>query len=214
RADRPRGAGGPRGPRHDRVPAGQRHRRGRRPGRGVPPPAPGGGGGGGGHPRGPPPPQRRRAPRAPGRRPSRPRPPPPNLAALPPEAGAPVSSMLIARPFARPVTIDETTLHYLPAPAWDRMLKLPPAERVALLRDPAARAELRDSVEHYNRDPAKGTTVPPPLWDAVFVDEVAKPEHEKLQARSIREIADDQGVAPAAALLDLALDEDLAPRFR
>jgi N-acyl-D-amino-acid deacylase len=130
------------------------------------------------------------------------------------EAGAPVFSMLIARPFDRPVTIDETNLHYLAVPAWDRMLKLPHAERVALLRDPAARAELRDAVEHYNRDPAKGTTVPPPLWDAVFVDEVAKPEHDKLQGRSIREIADEQGVAPADAMLDLALDEDLATRFR
>jgi N-acyl-D-amino-acid deacylase len=130
------------------------------------------------------------------------------------EAGAPVFSMLIARPFDRPVTIDETNLHYLAVPAWDGMLKLPHAERVALLRDPVARAELRDAVEHYNRDPAKGTTVPPPLWDAVFVDEVAKPEHEKLQARSIREIADEKGVAPADAMLDLALAEDLVTRFR
>jgi N-acyl-D-amino-acid deacylase len=130
------------------------------------------------------------------------------------EAGAPVFSMLIARPFDRPVTIDETNLHYLAVPAWDRMLKLPHAERVALLGDPRSRAELRDAVENYNRDPAKGTTVPPPLWNAVFVDEVAKPEHEKLQARSIREIAEEQGVAPADAMLDLALAEGLATRFR
>ena len=122
--------------------------------------------------------------------------------------------MLIARPFDRPVTIDETNLHYLAVPAWDRMLKLPHTERVALLGDPTARAELREAVEHYNRDPAKGTTVPPPLWDAVFVDEVVKPEHEKLQARSVREIADERGVTPADAMLDLALAEDLATRFR
>ena len=130
------------------------------------------------------------------------------------EGGAPVFSMLIARPFDRPLTIDETNLHYLAVPAWDRMLKLPHPDRVALLRDPAARAELRDAVENYNRDPAKGTTVPPPLWDAVFVDEVAKPEHEKLQARSIYEISDELGVARADAMLDLALDENLATRFR
>ena len=129
-------------------------------------------------------------------------------------AGAPVYSMLIARPFDRPVVIDETNHHYLAVPSWEHMLKLPHAERVALLRDPAARAQLRDAVEHYNRDPSKGTTVPPPLWDAVFVDEIVKPEHEKLQSRSIREIADERGVAPADAMLDLALDEDLATRFR
>ncbi len=128
--------------------------------------------------------------------------------------GAPVYSMLIARPFDRPVVLDETNFHYMAVPAWDRMLKLSHDERVALLRDPAARAELREAVEHYNRDPSKGTTVPPPLWDAVFVDEVVKREHQKLQARSIGDIAHELGVAPADAMLDLALDEDLATRFR
>ena len=129
-------------------------------------------------------------------------------------AGAPVYSMLIARPFDRPVVVDETNHHYLAVPSWERMLKLPHDERVALLRDPAARAELREAVVHSNRDASKGTTVPPPLWDAVFVDEIVKPEHQPLQGRSIREIAEEGGVAPADALLDLALDEDLATRFR
>ena len=72
------------------------------------------------------------------------------------EAGAPVYSMLIARPFDRPVVIDETNFHYLAVPSWDRMLKLPYAERVAMLRDPAARAEMREAVENYNRDPGEG----------------------------------------------------------
>ncbi|MGH8986737.1 MAG: N-acyl-D-amino-acid deacylase family protein [Acidimicrobiia bacterium] len=129
-------------------------------------------------------------------------------------AGAPVFSMLIARPFDRPVVLDESNFHYLAVPAWDRMLKRTHAERLAQLRDPAARDELRHAVEDYNRDPSKGTTVPPPLWDAVLVDEVALPEHEKYQSRSIRDIADERGVAPADALLDLALAEDLATRFR
>ena len=129
-------------------------------------------------------------------------------------AGAPVFSMLIARPFDRPVVIDETNLHYLAVPSWDRMLKLPFAERVKLLNDPAARDELRTAVENYNRDPAKGTTVPPPLWSVVYVDEVVKPENQHLQSRSIKDIADEYGKAPADALLDLALSEDLGTRFR
>jgi len=94
------------------------------------------------------------------------------------------------------------------------MLKLPHAERVGVLNDPRARAELRDAVEHYNRDPALGTTVPPPLWDAVFVDRVVAPEHEKYQGRSIPDIAHERGVAPADAMLDLALAEDLHTAFR
>jgi N-acyl-D-aspartate/D-glutamate deacylase len=130
------------------------------------------------------------------------------------ESGAPVFSMLIARPFDRPVVFDETNFHYMSVASWDSMLKLPHSERVARLRDPEARAEMRDAVEHYNRDPAKGTTNPPPLWSAVYVDEVAKPEHQKFQSRSIADVAEELGVAPADAMLDLALDEDLQTRFR
>jgi len=126
-------------------------------------------------------------------------------------AGAPVYSMLIARPFDRPITIDETNFHYLAVPSWDEMLKLPKEPRLARLRDPEARATLRDAVERYNRDPSKGTTVPPPLWDAVFVDETTRGD---VQGRSIRELADERGVAPADVMLDLALDEDLETRFR
>ena len=38
------------------------------------------------------------------------------------------------------------------------------------------------------------------------------PEHEKLQGRSVADVADELGVAPADAMLDLALAEDLATR--
>jgi N-acyl-D-aspartate/D-glutamate deacylase len=129
-------------------------------------------------------------------------------------AGAPVYSMLISRPFDRPVVVGPDNMHYMSVFSWDRMLKLPHDERVALLRDPAGRAELRDAVENYNRDPARGTTNPPPLWTTVYVDRVAKPENEGLQSRSIADIAAERGVAPADAMLDLALDEDLATGFR
>jgi N-acyl-D-amino-acid deacylase len=129
-------------------------------------------------------------------------------------AGAPVYSMLITRPFDRPVVMGPENHHYLSVPSWEHMLKLPHEERVALLRDSRSRDELRHAVENYNRDPAKGTTVPPPLWSNVFVDRVALAEHEKLQSRSIVDIAEEQGVAPADAMLDLALAEDLCTEFR
>ena len=47
----------------------------------------------------------------------------------------------------------------------------------------------------------------------MFVDRVTKPEHESLQGRSVGEIARDRGVAPADAMLDLALAEDLDTEF-
>ena len=74
----------------------------------------------------------------------------------------------------RPLRIDEMCFHFLAVPSWNRMLQLPHDERVALLSDPAARDELRHAVENYNRDPALGTTTPPPMWTTVTVDHVAR----------------------------------------
>jgi N-acyl-D-amino-acid deacylase len=129
-------------------------------------------------------------------------------------AGAPVYSILIARPPDRPLRIDENCFHYLSVPSWNEMLALPHDLRLALLRDPAARTELRGAVENYNRDASKGTTTPPPLWTTVIVDHVVRPEHEKLVGRTIADLAAEQGAAPADVMLDLAVAEDLATEFR
>lgn len=128
--------------------------------------------------------------------------------------GGPVFSLLITRPFDRSLVIGPANLHYRAVPSWMHMLGLPEAERAVLLRDPKAREELRRGVENYNRDPAKGTTVPPPLWTTVFIDRVANPAHKALEARSIQELADEQGKAPADVILDLALAEDFKTEFR
>jgi N-acyl-D-aspartate/D-glutamate deacylase len=128
--------------------------------------------------------------------------------------GGPVFSLLITRPFDRSLVIGPANMHYRAVPSWMRMLNLADDERAALLRDPAARDELRHAVENYNRDPTKGTTVPPPLWPTVFVDKVFKPEHQALQGRAIAEIAAEQGKAPADLILDLALAEDFRTEFR
>jgi N-acyl-D-aspartate/D-glutamate deacylase len=128
--------------------------------------------------------------------------------------GGPVFSLLITRPFDRSVVIGPANLHYRAVPSWMRMLNLPEAERAALLRDADAREELRFAVENYNRDPAKGTTVPPPIWPTVFVDRVADPKHKNMEGASIQELADAQGKAPADVMLDLALAEDFKTEFR
>ena len=94
------------------------------------------------------------------------------------------------------------------------MLALPHDERVARLRDPAARDELRHAVENYNRDPAQGTTTPPPLWNTVYVQSVAQPHHDRHVGRSIADLAAEHDVAPADFMLGLALGEDFATEFR
>lgn len=128
--------------------------------------------------------------------------------------GTPVYSLLIARPFDRPLAIGPENHHYLAVPSWAEMLALPRDERLARLNDPAHRATLRDAVENYNRDPDLGSTTPPPLWSTVIVESVRDDEHADLVGRSVAAIAEEQGTPPADTLLDLALAEDLETGFR
>jgi N-acyl-D-amino-acid deacylase len=83
-----------------------------------------------------------------------------------------------------------------------------------LLAEPGRRHEMRHAVEHPNTDGSKGSTLPPPRWKVVEVDEVVKPENEKFVRRTIADIADELGVEPADAFFDLAIDEGLETTFR
>ncbi|MEQ8840299.1 MAG: amidohydrolase family protein [Acidimicrobiales bacterium] len=128
--------------------------------------------------------------------------------------GTPVYSILIARPPERPVTIGPENHHYLAVPSWVEMLALDHDARAERLADPDARAVLRDAVENYNRDPALGTTTPPPLWHTVHVQHVADVANQSLVGRTVADIATERGEAPADVVLDLALAEDFATEFR
>jgi len=82
------------------------------------------------------------------------------------------------------------------------------------LAEPLRRDEMRHAVDHPNTDGSKGSTLPPPRWKVVEVDEVVKPANEKFVKRTIADIADELGVEPADAFLDLAIDEGLQTTFR
>jgi N-acyl-D-amino-acid deacylase len=128
--------------------------------------------------------------------------------------GAAIFSLLRNHPFDRPIDLGEGSPLYAGVPAWHAFMSLPRAEKLVVLRDPDYRARLRHAVESPNRDPDQGSTLPPPRWEVVFVDEIVDPRHERYLRRTIAEIAAEQGVAPADAMLDLALAENLATRFR
>ena len=130
--------------------------------------------------------------------------------------GVGIYSLLRNHPFDRDFRVDSGTNLYEGVPAWHRVLGpgLPVAEKLALLRDPVVRDEMRHAVEHPNRDAAKGSTLPPPRFSVVEVDEVVKPEHDKFLHRTIASIAEELGREPADVMLDLAADEDLQTVFR
>jgi len=130
--------------------------------------------------------------------------------------GVGIFSLLRNHPFDRDFRIETGTNLYEGVPSWHRAVGPGVArdDRLAILRDPAARAEMRHAVEHPNTDGAQGSTLPPPRWSVVEVDEVASPHNEKFVRRTIADIATELGKEPADVLLDLALDEDLRTVFR
>ena len=130
------------------------------------------------------------------------------------QQGIPIYSLLITRPFDRTVVIGPANVHYKAAFAFHDMLNLPHDERRAALRDPLWRERLRDSVENYNRDPAKGTTLPPPLWSTVHVVQAALGHNKWAEGLTAVQLGEKLGKSPADAVLDLALEEDFATSFR
>jgi N-acyl-D-amino-acid deacylase len=129
--------------------------------------------------------------------------------------GAAVYSMAMSKPFNRTFDLATGTKLYEGALAFNRMFTEAATveERTALLSDPAFRDEIRDSVDNPNRDPAAGPTLPPPHWSVLHVNRVSKPENDKLVGRSLVDIAEERGVHPTDAMLDIALSEDLAVEF-
>ena len=87
---------------------------------------------------------------------------------------------------------------------------------LALLHDArAAPDEMRHAVEHPNTDGSKGSTLPPPRWSVVEVDEVAAPEQREVRAAHDRRHRQTSSArSRPTLLLDLALDEDLRTVFR
>jgi N-acyl-D-aspartate/D-glutamate deacylase len=129
--------------------------------------------------------------------------------------GAAVYSMAMSKPFNRTFDLSAGTKMYEGALEFHRIFTdaATVPERIALLNDASFRDSIRDSVEHPNRDPAKGPTLPPPHWSVVHVNKVTRPENEKFVGRSLVDVATELGVHPTDAMIDIALSEDLTTEF-
>jgi N-acyl-D-amino-acid deacylase len=129
--------------------------------------------------------------------------------------GAGVFSMLMARPFLRTFNLAEGTSLYDGVPAFRRIFTdaADVASRMRMLQDPSFRDTIRTAVENPNRDPDKGSTLPPPQFDDLHVNRVVRDENRDRVGHSIGEIARTRSCAPMDVMVDLALDEDLATEF-
>lgn len=128
--------------------------------------------------------------------------------------GVALYSLLRIHPFDRAIDLARGCPLYAGVPSWHAVMFLPHDEKIQKLTDPDYRETMRTAVENPNRNKSNGSTLPPPGWSSVYVDEVTKPENKKYFRRTILDIAEELGKAPADTLLDLALAEDLKMKFR
>jgi N-acyl-D-amino-acid deacylase len=128
-------------------------------------------------------------------------------------AGMPVYSLLMTRPLNGPFDLIDGTSRYEGVPLWHELMGLDLDTKRAWLTDPAKREELRRAIDEPNRDPAKGSTLPPPFWESLRVSDVRTPGNEQYLGRSMSAIAEETGRHPADVFFDVALADDLATVF-
>ena len=130
------------------------------------------------------------------------------------DRGVALYSLLRMHPFDRAIDLGRGCPLYAGVPSWHAIMFLSHDEKIQKLTDPAYRKQMRTAVENPNRDKTKGSTLPPPGWASVYVDEVTDPDNQRYFRRTILDIAKELNKTPADTLLDLALSEDLKMKFR
>ena len=127
------------------------------------------------------------------------------------ERGAAIFSMLRTQPFMRPFNWRRGTSLFDGVFHWRDLGALPPAERVARLRDASVREQLRSGLDHPNTDGSRGSTLPPPSMSAVFVDRSAA--DPGAVGKSLATLARERGVHPSDVMCELAAADDLETQF-
>jgi N-acyl-D-aspartate/D-glutamate deacylase len=95
-------------------------------------------------------------------------------------------------------------------PGWGQVIGLPPAERVAALREPDVRRRL-DAGAH---SPEAGVLAGLANWKVLEVVEAFAPQNAAVEGRSIGEIAAERGGDPFDVLLDIVCADELRTGLR
>lgn len=89
-------------------------------------------------------------------------------------------------------------------PGWDKLMALPPAEKLAMLRDPAGRKRMNDLAQS-----AEGTLRGIANWDAYLLLETFTDTYKRFVGRPLGDIALELGTNSWDLLCDLAVADDL-----
>jgi N-acyl-D-amino-acid deacylase len=115
-------------------------------------------------------------------------------------AGARVHPQVTCRPLSVQLSLLNPT-PFIGAPAFQELMALPSIDRPALYRDTAWRARARDELASQRFHQVR--------WSAIFVAETA---NAALVGRDLASLADEMGLDPFDALVEIALHDDLTTR--
>jgi N-acyl-D-aspartate/D-glutamate deacylase len=93
-------------------------------------------------------------------------------------------------------------------PEWEGPMLAPLSDKMALFRDPAARARLNELAQ-LESNPLRGLA----NWGNKVIFDVAAPENEQYRGRLVQDIADEQGRDPWDVLCDIAVADELLTSF-
>src|SRR5215510_145266 len=125
--------------------------------------------------------------------------------------GVPLYNLLRAIPFNPRIKLKKTT-YFANLDVWDAVMAATFDERMALLTNPAKRAELREAAlrRQRRRPGVPGRFI---KWKAIVVNRVALEKNRVLEGRTITDLAEAMGKHVADAMLDLAVEEKLETEF-
>ena len=125
--------------------------------------------------------------------------------------GVQLFNLLRAIPFNPRFKLKKTT-YFANLDVWDAVMAAPLDERMALLTNPAKRAELREAaVQRQRRRPGVlGRFI---KWKSIIVSKAALEKNRALEGRTITDLAEATGKHVADVMLDLAVEEKLETEF-
>lgn len=89
-------------------------------------------------------------------------------------------------------------------PGWAAFFRLPVEERIAKLRDPGVRAILREAAEAQTGSMGSFAD-----WGKFTVLEVKSPKNKAFEGKRISQIAEERGVEPFDAMIDIVVEDGL-----
>jgi len=119
------------------------------------------------------------------------------------ERGARVIGQASPRPFDQNLRLDETFFTFFLIPSWGDVMRRPPEQRAKLLADPALRPRLVE----------EGMPLLAFFLEKTWIGATRSAANRPLEGRRLPDVARERGCTLVDALIEIALQDDLATEF-